>query len=265
MKSYILFLITLCLLSSCSLVQRDTNTFYGHPKYFDVNYQTLYLHTDANQPFHNWWITPKGAESKATILFFHDIKYSKSYYLSENLKLVDSGYNMLTFDYLSQGYSDFTWNIGTTKEGIAALNYLIGEKGLTGQEIIIYAKGSGCYTAIETIRDFGIKPICFILDNPTTSLSSLLLEFNASHNEANQANNIKFENNHKTTPILVYSTESNQNHFEKISDISDLTVRAHLPGNGSQKILYSASIRAEINEFINMSMNPPTQSRSHSE
>ena len=218
------------LLSSCSVVQRDTNTFYGHPKDHDINYETLYLHTDTNHPFHNWWITPKDIETKTTILFFHDIKYNKSYYLDENLKLVNDGYNMLTFDYLSQGYTDFTLTIGTTKEGVAALNYLIGQKGLTGKDIIIYAKGAGCYTAIESVKDFGIKPICFILDNPSTSLTSIISSIKSSGTDSQ--NNEIFSINQKATPILVYSTEGNRDHLEKISDVSDLTVRAHLPGNG---------------------------------
>ena len=65
-----------------------------------------------------------------------------------------------------------------------------------------------------------------------------------------------FDNNQKSTPVLIYCTEENESAYDWVTGITDLTVKAALPGSGSQKILYSQACRSEISEFIEMSLNP---------
>lgn len=255
MRIFSILVLLSLILTSCSMLNGDTNTYYAHPRDYETNYDTFYLHTEDNSAFHSWWLTPKDSRGQVTVLFLHDYSRNKSYYLNETQKLVQEGYNVLTFDYLSQGYSDYSLKAGGTGESIAALTYLVDSKAVSSDKLVVYAQGEAGETALTALKEFGFKPGCIILDNPPSSLMAScfssaafylqFLSFGSDHN---------FNNDQKSIPILVYCTEENENSFDKLDQVSQLSVRAMLSGNGSQKILHSKQYRDEMIEFINMSL-----------
>ena len=253
MRIFSLIILIPIVLTSCSTVERNTNTFYDHPRDYTFNYETFYLHTKNDRPVHSWWLTPEESKANTIVLFFHDTTHNKSYFLNESSRLVDEGFNILTFDYLSQGYNDLTLDLDDNLVGTAAFNYLLSNKQLKATDIIVYAQGNAAEIAIKSLQDFGIKPVCVILENPPSQADfsfensmTNILSFGGSEHD--------YKNNQNDTPVLIYCTEENEDSFDRLDDVSHLSVRAMLSGNGSRKILHSKQYRDEMIEFIEMSM-----------
>ena len=145
----------------------------------------------------------------------------------------------------------------------------ISNSGTLGLALGVMGAFIGLITAFDVLEEFGIKPVCIILDDPPSSLfpsyfSKAISSLGSLTGSVLGESVNDFRNHQKDTPVLVYCTEENESSFEQLATKSDLTVRAVLSGNGSQKILNSKSIRMEMNEFISMSMTPLISTQSES-
>ncbi|MCM8537516.1 MAG: alpha/beta hydrolase [Lentisphaeraceae bacterium] len=164
----LLMLSALALLTSCNvLVYHPEKTSYSHPRDFEINYENLFIRTSDNVALHAWWLTPKEGEAKATIIHFHSSEKNISYHLKDSHRFVEQGYNVLLFDYRGFGHSDGIPNKwGLTKDGLAAIDYIINRDDIDNSKLVIFAQAEGAPVALSALDQYDIKPSCIILDNP---------------------------------------------------------------------------------------------------
>lgn len=129
------------------------------------------------------------AEGKKVILYFHGNAGSLAGWQQVSVDFTSTGFNFFIIDY--RGYGKSSGKItekGLYKDGEAALNYLLQEKGFDkGDNIIIYGRSIGSGVATELAKNHTVGGL--VLESAFTSLKkvanekmpfllpSLLLEF----------------------------------------------------------------------------------------
>ena len=124
---FIAQLLLMLLMASCSniIVYYPEKISYDHPRDYDINFENIFLKTSDGVAIHAWWLTPKEMPGKATILYFHSSEKNISFHLNDSRRLVEQGFNVLTFDYRGFGHSDgYPHKSGLMKDGVAAIDYL---------------------------------------------------------------------------------------------------------------------------------------------
>jgi uncharacterized protein len=164
----LLLLITSCLFSSCNvLVYYPEKTTYFHPRDYDMNFETVFLHASDGVAVHAWWLKTKVEEPIATVLHFHASDKNISYHLDYSRRLVDKGFNVLVFDYRGFGHSDGIPNKwGLAKDGIAAIDFVLDRSDVDPSKIIVFAQAEGVPVALSALEGHGLKPACIVFESP---------------------------------------------------------------------------------------------------
>ncbi|MCM8532791.1 MAG: alpha/beta hydrolase [Lentisphaeraceae bacterium] len=164
----LLIITSLVLLTSCNvLVYHPEKTSYDHPRDYDINYENIFIRTSDNVALHAWWLSPIEQDAKGTIIHFHSSEKNISYHLNDSRRFVEQGYNVLLFDYRGFGHSDGIPNKwGLTKDGLAAINYIVNRDDVDNSKIVIFAQAEGAPIALSALNQYDIKPTCIIFDNP---------------------------------------------------------------------------------------------------
>jgi fermentation-respiration switch protein FrsA (DUF1100 family) len=140
------------------------------PSYIQLDYEDVFIKTDANTTIHGWFIphnNPRG-----TLLFFHGNGGNISHRL-DSLAIFNSlGLSVLIIDYSGYGQSEGNPSEqGTYKDAEAAWQYLLTEKQLNSKDIIIFGRSLGGAVAIWLANQN--EPRALIVESAFSSVADI--------------------------------------------------------------------------------------------
>ncbi len=173
MLENILFLLFgLALLNGFMYLQQPSMIFFPYstldqnPTEWGLAYEDVFLDTEDGVRLHGWYIPRHGA--KQTLLFFHGNAGNISHRGDSVEVFHRLGLNVFIFDYRgygkSQGETDET---GLYKDARTAWRYLIKERGLDGENVILFGRSLGGAVAAELASE--IRPGGLVLESTFSS------------------------------------------------------------------------------------------------
>lgn len=140
------------------------------PETIGLQYEDVYLVTDDETKIHGWYVPHPGA--KATLLFFHGNAGNISHRLDSVSIFHGLGLSVFIIDYRGYGRSGGRpTEQGTYKDAQAAWNYLIDERRLRPDEIIVFGRSLGGGVAAGLAAR--VSPAAVILESTFTSVKEL--------------------------------------------------------------------------------------------
>ena len=140
------------------------------PEAAGLHYEDVYLVTDDNINIHGWFV-PR-PDAKATLLFFHGNAGNISHRLESISIFHDIGLSVFIIDYRGYGRSDGRPSEqGTYRDAMAAWNYLVDERRLSPDEIIVFGRSLG--GAVAAWLAAKVTPAAVILESTFTSVKEL--------------------------------------------------------------------------------------------
>ncbi len=147
-------LLGLALLNGFIYIQQPSITFFPHstlqqsPKDWGLSYEDVYLDTEDGVRLHSWFIPSDNAQK--TILFFHGNAGNISHRRSSIEIFNRLGLNILIIDYRGFGKSQGRVSEqGLYKDATAAWLYLVNEREVNPENIIIFGRSLGGIVATE--------------------------------------------------------------------------------------------------------------------
>ena len=140
------------------------------PETIGLQYEDVYLLTDDDIKIHGWYVPHAGA--KATVLFFHGNAGNISHRLDSLSIFHDLGLSVFIIDYRGYGRSGGRPSEhGTYRDAQAAWYYLVDERGLRPDEIIVFGRSLG--GAVAAALAARVTPAAVILESTFTSVKEL--------------------------------------------------------------------------------------------
>ncbi len=148
-----------------------TRELVASPSDIGLEFEALYLSTKDNEQIHAWYIPAKSHTTK-TVLFLHGNAGNISHRL-ETIKIFNQlGLNLLIIDYRGFGKSTGKPSeLGTYIDADTAWQYLIEEKNLTPDQIIVAGRSLGGGVAAELAKK--VQPAMLILESTFTSMTEV--------------------------------------------------------------------------------------------
>jgi hypothetical protein len=125
-----------------------TSSIEMTPYHYGLDYQEVYFSTADGLKLNAWFI--KTQTSVATILFLHGNAGNISHRVEIIKMFNEAGFDVFIFDYRGYGRSQGA----PTEDGLytdahSAYNYLVNEKNIPPERIVLYGKSIGANVAIE--------------------------------------------------------------------------------------------------------------------
>ena len=140
------------------------------PEAAGLQYEDVYLVTDDDIKIHGWYVPHPDAQ--ATLLFFHGNAGNLSHRLESISIFHDIGLAVFIIDYRGYGRSEGRpTERGTYRDAMAAWNYLVGERRLRPDEIIVFGRSLG--GAVAAALAAKVTPAAVILESTFTSIKDL--------------------------------------------------------------------------------------------
>ncbi|MFC1667361.1 alpha/beta hydrolase [Candidatus Omnitrophota bacterium] len=118
------------------------------PKEAGLSYEDVYLNTEDGARLNGWFI-PAG-DSRFTILFFHGNAGNISHRMEKILILNKLALDVFIVDYRGYGRSNGRPSeMGLYKDAQAAYNYLVSERRVSSEHIILYGESLGGAVAVD--------------------------------------------------------------------------------------------------------------------
>ena len=137
------------------------------PAAIQLNYEEVVLRIDENTDIYGWWIPH--SEAHFTLLFLHGNAGNISHRLESIALFHDMKLSVLIIDYQGYGLSDGKpGEEGTYLDAEAAWNYLVDEKQINPDNIIIFGRSLG--GAVATWLATQVTPGALILESTFTSI-----------------------------------------------------------------------------------------------
>ena len=137
------------------------------PDAIQLDYQDVYIKTGGNTTIHGWFIPHE--TPRATLLFFHGNGGNISHRLDSLAIFNTLGLSVLIIDYSGYGKSEGRPSeLGTYHDAEAAWQYLINEKNLTPDRIILFGRSLG--GAVATWLAQQHQPKALILESTFSSI-----------------------------------------------------------------------------------------------
>ena len=140
------------------------------PGTIGLDYEDVYLVTDDKIKIHGWYV--HNPDAKATLLFFHGNAGNISHRIESISIFYDIGLSVFIIDYRGYGKSDGRPSeYGTYQDAMAAWDYLVDERKLHPDEIIVFGRSLGGAVAASLAAK--IMPAAVILESTFTSIKEL--------------------------------------------------------------------------------------------
>jgi len=129
---------------------------FWDPERFGVTVEDVWFNAEDGVSLHGWYT--KGAESDLdiTLLWYHGNAGNITHRIENMRDLLELGVDVFIIDYRGYGRSEGAPDeAGIYKDGVAAYDYLINEKGLTKDNIVLFGRSLGTAVAVDvaTKRD----------------------------------------------------------------------------------------------------------------
>ncbi|MFC1709342.1 alpha/beta hydrolase [Candidatus Omnitrophota bacterium] len=150
-----------------------TREFSYTPETFGMEYEDVFIKTQDGPTINAWFVPAK--DSRYTILFCHGNGGNISHRVGKIEIFNKLGLNMFIFDYRGYGKSEG----GPSEQGIyldvqAAYNYLVKEKGISEDSIVVYGESLGAAVAVDLASRAKLKAV--ILEGAFTSAKDMSSE-----------------------------------------------------------------------------------------
>ena len=177
LSSFALIVLTLCLgfmllifIFQEKLVYFPSKGVGDTPASIGLHYEDVYLVTDDKIKIHGWYVPHPDA--KATLLFFHGNAGNISHRIESIFIFYNIGLSVFIIDYRGYGNSDGRPSEhGTYQDAMAAWNYLVDERHLRPDEIIVSGRSLGGAVAASLAAK--VTPAAVILESTFTSIKEL--------------------------------------------------------------------------------------------
>lgn len=177
LSSFVLIILALCLgVMSLLYVFQEKMIFFPGKRIVDtpgsigLHYEDVYLVTEDDVRIHGWYV-PR-VDEKATVLFFHGNAGNISHRLDSISIFHDLGLSVFIIDYRGYGRSEGRPSEkGTYRDAMAAWNYLVDERRLRPDEIIVFGRSLGGGVAAGLAAR--VTPAAIILESTFTSIKEL--------------------------------------------------------------------------------------------
>jgi fermentation-respiration switch protein FrsA (DUF1100 family) len=178
MLSSIIFILITAWLGLCVLlylfqshfIYFPSKTLLLTPEYSGMQFEDVSLLTEDNVTLHGWYI-PR-PEASQTLLFFHGNAGNIADRLDSLKVFHDLGLSILIIDYRGYGLSEGkTSEAGTYRDAEAAWNYLLEQKKLSAEDIVIFGRSLG--GAVATWLAQQQQPAALILESTFTSVKDM--------------------------------------------------------------------------------------------
>ena len=169
---FVLALLILITLPGCrsQLIYHPDKVIKGTPADFNLYYETISFETEDGLKLSGWWIPAE--KQIAVILFFHGNGGNISHFLDPLAVWNRMGLSSFSVDYRGYGMSaGYPTEEGTYRDAEAAWKYLVVERGIDPQSIIIYGKSLGGSVAAWLAR--ARTPGMLIVDSSFTRIAAV--------------------------------------------------------------------------------------------
>ena len=123
-------------------------SFEQFPGNFGLVFEDVYFKTEDGRRLHGWFIPSKA--DRPVLLFCHGNAGNISHRLENVRLLVDRNLSVFIFDYRGYGKSDGKPSVpGIYRDGLAAYDYLRGERQIHPEQIIPFGRSLGGAVALE--------------------------------------------------------------------------------------------------------------------
>jgi len=140
------------------------------PEIIGLQYEDVYLVTEDDVRVHGWYVPH--VDEKATVLFFHGNAGNISHRLDSISIFHDLGLSVFIIDYRGYGRSEGRPSEkGTYRDALAAWNYLVDDRRLRPDEIILFGRSLGGGVAAGLAAR--VSPAAVILESTFTSIKEL--------------------------------------------------------------------------------------------
>ena len=140
------------------------------PATIELDYEAVTLQTDDGLRLSAWFI-PHPAP-RATLLFFHGNAGNLSHRLESIRLFHDLGLAVFIIDYRGYGQSEGSPSeAGTYRDAAAAWHYLVDERHVAPQEIVIFGRSLGAAIAAELASR--TRPAALIIESAFTSVPNM--------------------------------------------------------------------------------------------
>ncbi len=115
------------------------------------NGEDVWINVANGERIHGWFLKAKVQPALATILHFHGNGGNITNTVWYGDKLTDDGFDVLVFDYRGYGRSDgaVTHEWALNSDGEAAYNYLVTQRGVKPETLVLYGMSLGSKVAID--------------------------------------------------------------------------------------------------------------------
>lgn len=112
------------------------------PEALNLDYEDAWIETEDGERLHGWFVPAD--RSRGTLLFFHGNAGNISHRLQTLLIFNRLGLDVLMVDYRGYGQSSGSpGEQGTYLDARAAWDYLVGERGVEGDRVVIFGRSLG--------------------------------------------------------------------------------------------------------------------------
>lgn len=149
------------------------------PADFQVDYEDVWLPLSVGggkvEQIHGWWIPSSSTASKNVLLFLHGNTGNMGVNVGQLARLYRLGFSVLSIDYRGYGRSQgrFPSESRVYEDAEVAWNYLINDRGVSPENLIIYGYSLGGAIAIELVKRQQIKSAGLIIEGSFTSMRDM--------------------------------------------------------------------------------------------
>ena len=140
------------------------------PDYIGLDFEDVFMDTSDGERLHGWYVP--AASARGVILFFHGNASNISHRLDSIAIFNRLGLDVLIIDYRGYGRSSGKpTEKGTYLDAQAAWNYLVSERDISRNRIIVFGRSLGGAVAawLGSQPDSNIRPAAVIIESSFTS------------------------------------------------------------------------------------------------
>ena len=162
-------------LSQRKLLYFPSRTMAATPAEAGLDYEDIRLTNELGTELHAWWL-PHG-DARFTLLFSHGNGGNISHRMESFQIFHELGLSVLIYDYSGYGQSKGEPSeVATRADALAAWNWLVADKGISPDTIILFGRSLGGAVAAGLAGDLagaGVSPAGIILESTFTSVPDM--------------------------------------------------------------------------------------------